>query len=539
MPKIARLRRLFLVALAALLFVGVASVGPSWAIAADDGTYGFSDVTPGDWYANDECLGYAVEHRIMNGYQDGRFGPDDPVTRAQVATVLWNMASNPKATSEPFEDVDYDEWYGPAILWARSVGVVGGYKDPDGVCRTFGPNDYVTREQLCTMLSNYASVVGGLDTASDCKKLDAMPDAYEVSDWARLSVGWSMDEGLVSGALTGGVAWVRPRGTANRAALSKMASALHRRVYGGSEEGPDLEPKPGPEEGPSYAGVYDGLTFQVGTIVQTAQDGAVCLEFYGDAQDGAEDARSAAVGHEFGGTGSGGGAGSGVIETYGYGAIIVGVEGSVKQVSIPNKIDGVEVLAANLTLDSANSADITISASNVHPLRSFDLTPLQNSVTLSMGSLPELREFSVSMGAGLSGVDLSESPKLRRFVLDGVDLNGSFGFATENLEELSIVNVGLDTFSLGDDISKLKTCVVVGTGCRGDFDFSRSPNVEYIDVSHNRITSVNISGCEKLKVLDCYNNEIADTSALEAWLAQPGHTGNVGNQRVEALPEAA
>ena len=73
----------------------------------DDGTYGFPDVSAGDWYANDEVLGYALEHGLVRGYDNGCFGPFDDVLRGQVAVVLHRMSGEPAADAPAFEDVDY------------------------------------------------------------------------------------------------------------------------------------------------------------------------------------------------------------------------------------------------------------------------------------------------------------------------------------------------------------------------------------------------------------------------------------------------
>ena len=223
--------KLVLTALFSLVLAGVmAAVGSSTAFAASN--YGFTDVDPGAWYATDEVLGYAVGHGFIKGYDDGRLGPDDNVARGQVATILHRMAGEPEAESDAFEDVDYSQYYGPAIRWARATGVINGYQDPDGSYRRFGPDDPVTREQLCCMLARYAGKVGDLDVSSDCKILDSMPDATEVSSWARNDVGWAMDKRIVTGDITAGIAHVNPQGNALRCQMAKMVSVFHRDVLG-------------------------------------------------------------------------------------------------------------------------------------------------------------------------------------------------------------------------------------------------------------------------------------------------------------------
>lgn len=230
---------------------------------ADDGTYGFPDVSAGDWYANDEVLGYALEHGLVRGYDNGCFGPYDDVLRGQVAVVLHRMSGEPAADAPAFEDVDYSDYYGNAIAWARSTGVINGYKDADGEYRTFRPDAPVTREELAAMLANYAGRIGNVVLDADHSKLGAMPDAASVSDWARASVAWAMDAGLMSGDMTSGTALVNPQGGAWRSAMAKMAGVLHRDVLPpvidpGHENVVEYRPGVVVAEGASYAISTDG-----------------------------------------------------------------------------------------------------------------------------------------------------------------------------------------------------------------------------------------------------------------------------------------
>ena len=188
-------------------------------------TGGFPDVDPTDWYATEEVLGHVLEHGLMHGYDDGTFGPYVSITRGQVACVLWNMAGSPNANSESFSDVDYSQYYGGAIRWARAHAVINGYGN-----NTFDPEKPVTREELCAMLANYAKEIGGVTVASSGQALDAINGASEVADWARTSVSWAVDQGIISGEVDNGVAYVNPGGDAWRCAAAKMFSVLHRDV---------------------------------------------------------------------------------------------------------------------------------------------------------------------------------------------------------------------------------------------------------------------------------------------------------------------
>lgn len=227
--------------LAVVLAAGLTTLVPGEAKADEEAQpreyMGFSDVRPGDWYATDDVLGYAVDSGLLSGYPDGTFGPYDPVTRGQVMTVLWRMTGSPSAGAQAFDDVDYTQYYGEAVLWARDASIVSGY----GNTNTFGPDDPVTREQLAAILSNYAREVAHLNSYSDCAALDRIAGSGDVSSWARTQMGWAVDQGIISGELVDGTPYVNPQGTAQRCAFAKMISVLHGKVLG-LEKGDTLRP---------------------------------------------------------------------------------------------------------------------------------------------------------------------------------------------------------------------------------------------------------------------------------------------------------
>ena len=161
---------------------------------------GFVDVPADSWYVESGVFDYALDHGLMKGYSDGsnRFGPDDSITRAMAVTVLWRMAGEPACEAADFDDADYseDSWYKDAVRWARSSGVVKGYEGTN----LFGPNDPVTREQLAVMVARFASAISHINTSSTGAALAAKPDAASVSDWAHDAVAWSVDQGILGGA---------------------------------------------------------------------------------------------------------------------------------------------------------------------------------------------------------------------------------------------------------------------------------------------------------------------------------------------------
>lgn len=142
------------------------------------------------WYH--DGVHYCVEHGIMEGHADSTFGPYEPLTRAQVAQIIYNLEGRPAVeVEEIFDDVAVDAWHAEAITWASEAGVVLGYGNGD-----FGPEDPVTREQLAAMLYRYAQYKGyDVSAAADL----AFDDAHSVSNWALSAVKWALAEGIVNG----------------------------------------------------------------------------------------------------------------------------------------------------------------------------------------------------------------------------------------------------------------------------------------------------------------------------------------------------
>ena len=113
----------------------------------------FTDLQADAWYY--EAIQYAVENGLFFGTSDTTFSPDGATTRGMIVTVLYRLAGQPSIEDEiwgyPYADVDSEAYYGTAVYWARLNGVASGYDN-----ERFGPNDTITREQLATMLYRYA-----------------------------------------------------------------------------------------------------------------------------------------------------------------------------------------------------------------------------------------------------------------------------------------------------------------------------------------------------------------------------------------------
>ena len=115
----------------------------------------FADVQPSDWFYG--SVEYVAEKGYMNGTGDGIFEPYLNVTRGMFATVLGRMEGvSTAASGSGFADVAPDEYYAPYIAWAAQNGIVNGYGDGN-----FGPEDNITREQIAKMTANYITYKTG------------------------------------------------------------------------------------------------------------------------------------------------------------------------------------------------------------------------------------------------------------------------------------------------------------------------------------------------------------------------------------------
>ena len=168
----------------------------------------FTDLgSVGTWYH--EAVDYVLRNDLMGGYGNGLFGPNDNLSRAQFAQILFNKEGRPVVNYLlQYGDVAEGAWYTEAIRWATSRGIVGGYGNG-----TFGPNDNITREQLAVMLWRYA----GSPAATD-KELH-FTDADKASGYALEALRWAVENGILNGYGDGRLG---PQGQATRAQVAQM-----------------------------------------------------------------------------------------------------------------------------------------------------------------------------------------------------------------------------------------------------------------------------------------------------------------------------
>lgn len=145
----------------------------------------FADVEYTSWYF--DSIRFVYSNNIMIGTADGQFSPNLNLSRAMMVTMLWRLEGSPIGAKKGiFRDVDSDGWYSDAIAWANENGIVNGFGNG-----MFGPNDNMTREQLAVILQNYArfngiDAYGGNLAVEFADENDISEWARDAFEWANL-----------------------------------------------------------------------------------------------------------------------------------------------------------------------------------------------------------------------------------------------------------------------------------------------------------------------------------------------------------------
>ena len=165
--------------------------------------------TNGEWVKN--AADFVSSHGMLSGVSSDMYGPYTGMTRGMMATVLWRMAGEKKATATSrFTDVKASVYYAPAIDWAAENRIVDGIGD-----NKFAPESNLTREQTIMLLYRYMGGNAHGDSSLPC------------AGWARDAYAWARDLGILT---KDSAAWLRPAGDISRA---EVAVLLHRAVIAG------------------------------------------------------------------------------------------------------------------------------------------------------------------------------------------------------------------------------------------------------------------------------------------------------------------
>ncbi|MBQ3356815.1 MAG: S-layer homology domain-containing protein [Oscillospiraceae bacterium] len=174
----------------------------------------FTDIA-GHWAL--EGIQFCYENGLMTGMTPTTFGPELTTTRGMVVTVLYRMENEPPVGGliNPFKDVEFPDWYGSAVVWAASEGIVNGVEKD-----VFDPNGNITREQLAAILYRYANYC---KYSTDIKYvLNDFKDKDEVQEYAVEAMKWAYAAGLITGMQEGKDFYLKPGANATRAQIATI-----------------------------------------------------------------------------------------------------------------------------------------------------------------------------------------------------------------------------------------------------------------------------------------------------------------------------
>jgi hypothetical protein len=178
----------------------------------------FSDVQSGDWFI--DYVTYVYQHGLMTGIstEPMMFGPNVPVSRGMMITVLWRMAGSPggripaAAGGGQFTDVPEDAYYYQAVNWAAANGIVSGIGDG-----LYAPDTPISRQDLAVILGNYAELSG--KTLPEQREYSVFTDDADIADYAREAIAKFYRAMIINGK---GENAFDPKGEATRAEVAAV-----------------------------------------------------------------------------------------------------------------------------------------------------------------------------------------------------------------------------------------------------------------------------------------------------------------------------
>lgn len=152
----------------------------------------FADLNVDAWYH--EATDYVIANGMMAGYGE-TFGPNDSITRGQIVTILHRLEDAPVVNYlMTYEDVAQEKYYAEAIRWATSEGIVAGYGNGK-----FGPDDPITRQQLATILWRFSQYKGYNVSVGEDTNILFYEDAFDISEYAIPAMQWACGAGVMGG----------------------------------------------------------------------------------------------------------------------------------------------------------------------------------------------------------------------------------------------------------------------------------------------------------------------------------------------------
>lgn len=153
----------------------------------------FEDVAESDWFYED--VEYAYLNELFEGTSPTTFAPHTAMTRGMLVTVLYRLEGEPAVTgTNPFDDVERGRYYENAVIWAAENELVGGYGNGK-----FGPDDDISREQMAAILWRYAKYKGIDVRVGEDTNILSYNDVASVSEYAIPAMQWACGAGLING----------------------------------------------------------------------------------------------------------------------------------------------------------------------------------------------------------------------------------------------------------------------------------------------------------------------------------------------------
>ncbi len=416
----------------------------------------FYDVPSTTWYYT--WVTEAAKRGLMSGPTDssgkptGYFQPENEVTRAQVATILWRIAGQPGSTAQAMWDAQ-GHWAEQAIAWCVSQGIITGYTSGD-YQGMFRPDAAVTRQELAVMTYRFAKWAGVTTGSTPTTAFNKCVDTKTVASWAKDAMVWCAAAGIITGSNEPDGAHLNPDKTANRAQAAKIFVQLQKLACG------EISPY---SEDVSDSGVdetfdeitYDEVTFDTMPVSGTTENGLAYVIVSDTDVDGNGNAFE--LGHEYAELG-------GLYE--GLGAYILGYAGDSSTLALPSAIEGAQVVSANLAwgqgrtidmaADLATAADVTaaqvgqMGLDDAGHMRltalSVDADAALVQLNLSGNLLQGIEIASADAETAESGAATLSALRFLDMSLNPVTSLDTAGFPA--LEQLSLVSCPLDAQSL-------------------------------------------------------------------------------------------
>lgn len=236
-----KLRNLVSILLSLVLLVSISTTAMASAY--------FVDVPDNAWYSS--AVDFVYENEIFNGTGNGKFSPDAYMTRAMFVQVLANKTENYDKSDwinrSQFSDVNAKQWYAAPIEWASTAEIINGMGNGK-----FAPNVNITREQLVTVLYNYAKKTDN-DISYNSVSLSSFADSNKVSSWAKDAMLWAVAHGVINGSN----GKINPKSYAKRSEVAQIMMNVDFLLVNTYV---DAEPTPTLEDGNYSVTIYkDGL----------------------------------------------------------------------------------------------------------------------------------------------------------------------------------------------------------------------------------------------------------------------------------------